>query len=166
MSNVSVAQLKCLVLKLANWLRSSRTQALKQVREKTPSPMKTEKTSCFLARQPRQDRERCYRPKKVTLSANRSASCGYREWFARATARTVNVEVRKIRTYVKREWYRKRLGRYSDREEARKILEQSRAERAEKKASASRQTKHAAARRRAAQDTRRADQKAGRQGAP
>ena len=73
-------------------------------------------------------------PKKVTLkrksvSELRVPGTGPR---ARATARTVNVEVRKSRTYVKREVVQEQAGaEYSDREEARKILEQSRAERAE-----------------------------------
>jgi translation initiation factor IF-2 len=73
-------------------------------------------------------------PKKVTLkrksvSELRVPGSGPR---ARATARTVNVEVRKSRTYVKREVVQEQSGaEYSDREEARKILEQSRAERAE-----------------------------------
>jgi len=73
-------------------------------------------------------------PKKVTLkrktvSELRVPGTGPR---ARATARTVNVEVRKRRTYVKREVVQEQIGvEYSDREEARKILEESRAERAE-----------------------------------
>ena len=73
-------------------------------------------------------------PKKVTLkrktvSELRVPGSGPR---ARATARTVNVEVRKRRTYVKREVVQEQIGvEYSDREEARKILEESRAERAE-----------------------------------
>jgi translation initiation factor IF-2 len=73
-------------------------------------------------------------PKKVTLkrksvSELRVPGTGPR---ARATARTVNVEVRKSRTYVKREVVQEQVGvEYSDREEARKILEESRAERAE-----------------------------------
>lgn len=73
-------------------------------------------------------------PKKVTLkrksvSELRVPGTGPR---ARATARTVNVEVRKRRTYVKREVVQEQAGvEYSDREEARKILEESRAERAE-----------------------------------
>ena len=73
-------------------------------------------------------------PRKVTLkrksvSELRVPGTGPK---ARATARTVNVEVRKRRTYVKREVVQEQVGvEYSDREEARKILEESRAERAE-----------------------------------
>ncbi len=73
-------------------------------------------------------------PKKVTLkrktvSELRVPGSGPR---ARATARTVNVEVRKRRTYVKREVVQDQIGvEYSDREEARKILEETRAGRAE-----------------------------------
>ncbi len=73
-------------------------------------------------------------PKKVTLkrksvSELRVPGTGPR---ARATARTVNVEVRKSRTYVKREVVQEQTGaEYSDREEARRILEESRAQRAE-----------------------------------
>jgi translation initiation factor IF-2 len=73
-------------------------------------------------------------PKKVTLkrktvSELRVPGSGPR---ARATARTVNVEVRKRRTYVKREVVQEKIGvEYSDREEARKILEETRAGRAE-----------------------------------
>ena len=73
-------------------------------------------------------------PKKVTLkrksvSELRVPGTGPR---ARATARTVNVEVRKRRTYVKREVVQEQIGvEYSDREEAKKILQESRAERAE-----------------------------------
>jgi len=73
-------------------------------------------------------------PKKVTLkrktvSELRVPGSGPR---ARATARTVNVEVRKRRTYVKREVVQEQIGvEYSDREEARKILEEARAGRAE-----------------------------------
>jgi translation initiation factor IF-2 len=73
-------------------------------------------------------------PKRVTLkrktvSELRVPGTGPR---ARATARTVNVEVRKRRTYVKREVVQEQIGvEYSDREEAKKKLEESRADRAE-----------------------------------
>ncbi len=73
-------------------------------------------------------------PRKVTLkrksvSELRVPGSGPR---ARATARTVNVEVRKRRTYVKREVVQEQTGvEYLDREEARKILEETRAGRAE-----------------------------------
>jgi translation initiation factor IF-2 len=67
--------------------------------------------------------------KRKTVSELKVPGTGPR---ARATARTVNVEVRKRRTYVKREVVQEQIGlEDADREEARKILEETRAERAQ-----------------------------------
>ncbi|MEJ8568481.1 translation initiation factor IF-2 [Elongatibacter sediminis] len=71
-------------------------------------------------------------PKKVTLKRKSVSELRVSGSGPRASTRTVNVEVRKRRTYVKREVAQEQLGvDYSDREEARKKLEESRAERAE-----------------------------------
>lgn len=71
-------------------------------------------------------------PKKVTLKRKMVSELRVTGSGPRSTARTVNVEVRKKRTYVKREIVQEQFdSEYSDREEAKKILEQSRAEREE-----------------------------------
>ncbi len=71
-------------------------------------------------------------PKSVTLKRKSVSELRVSGSGPRAVARTVNVEVRKKRTYVKREVAQEKMGtEYSDREEARKILEETRAARAE-----------------------------------
>jgi len=71
-------------------------------------------------------------PKKVTLKRKTLSELRVSGSGPRASTRTVNVEVRKKRTYVKREVVQEQMGvEYSDREEAKKILEESRAARAE-----------------------------------
>ncbi len=71
-------------------------------------------------------------PKKVTLKRKTVSELRVSGSGPRASTRTVNVEVRKKRTYVKREVVQEQMGvEYSDREEAKKILEESRAVRAE-----------------------------------
>ncbi len=71
-------------------------------------------------------------PKKVTLKRKTVSELRVSGSGPRASTRTVNVEVRKKRTYVKREVVQEQLGaEYSDREEAKKLLEESRAVRAE-----------------------------------
>jgi len=71
-------------------------------------------------------------PKKVTLKRKTVSELRVSGTGPRAATRTVNVEVRKKRTYVKREVVQEQMGvEYSDREEAKKILEESRAVRAD-----------------------------------
>jgi translation initiation factor IF-2 len=71
-------------------------------------------------------------PRKVTLKRKSVSELRVAGSGPRASTRTVNVEVRKRRTYVKREVVQEQMHvDLSDREEARKILEESRAERAE-----------------------------------
>ncbi|HET6564891.1 MAG TPA: translation initiation factor IF-2, partial [Xanthomonadales bacterium] len=71
-------------------------------------------------------------PKKVTLKRKTISELRVAGSGPRAATRTVNVEVRKKRTYVKREVVQEQMGvEYSDREEAKKLLEESRAVRAE-----------------------------------
>ncbi len=71
-------------------------------------------------------------PKKVTLKRKTVSELKVSGSGPRAATRMVNVEVRKKRTYVKREVVQEQMGvEYSDREEAKKILEESRASRAE-----------------------------------
>ena len=69
-------------------------------------------------------------PRKVTLKRKSVSELRVPGSGPRASARTVNVEVRKRRTYVKREVVQEQIGTEdADREEARKILEESRAQR-------------------------------------
>jgi len=69
-------------------------------------------------------------PRKVTLKRKTVSELRVSGSGPRATTRTVNVEVRKRRTYVKREVVEEQIGGDdSDREEARRILEESRAKR-------------------------------------
>jgi translation initiation factor IF-2 len=70
-------------------------------------------------------------PRKVTLRRKSVSELRVSGSGPRATTRTVNVEVRKRRTYVKREVVQEQMGTEDhDREQARKILEESRAQRA------------------------------------
>ncbi|MGD8345995.1 MAG: translation initiation factor IF-2 [Lysobacterales bacterium] len=75
-------------------------------------------------------------PRKVTLKRKSVSELRVSGSGPRAATRTVNVEVRKKRTYVKREVVQEQIGTDdSDREEARRILEESRMQReAEEKA--------------------------------
>lgn len=75
-------------------------------------------------------------PRQVTLKRKSVSELRVSGSGPRAATRTVNVEVRKRRTYVKREVVEESIGTDdADREEARKILEESRAQReAEEKA--------------------------------
>jgi translation initiation factor IF-2 len=75
-------------------------------------------------------------PRKVTLKRKTVSELRVAGSGPRASTRTVNVEVRKRRTYVKREVVQEQLGTDdADREEARRILEESRIQReAEEKA--------------------------------
>jgi len=69
-------------------------------------------------------------PRSVTLKRKSVSELRVPGSGPRASARTVNVEVRKRRTYVKREVVQEQIGTAdADREEARKILEESRAKR-------------------------------------
>mgnify|MGYP001828652979 CR=1 FL=1 len=69
-------------------------------------------------------------PRSVTLKRKSVSELRVPGSGPRASARTVNVEVRKRRTYVKREGVQEQIGTAdADREEARKILEESRAKR-------------------------------------
>ncbi len=69
-------------------------------------------------------------PRKVTLKRKSVSELRVPGSGPRAAARTVNVEVRKRRTYVKREVVAEQIGTEdADREEARRILEESRAKR-------------------------------------
>jgi translation initiation factor IF-2 len=69
-------------------------------------------------------------PRKVTLKRKSLSELRVPGSGPRASTRTVNVEVRKRRTYVKREVVEESIGTDdADREEARKILEESRAQR-------------------------------------
>ena len=70
-------------------------------------------------------------PRKVTLKRKSVSELRVAGSGPRASTRTVNVEVRKRRTYVKREVIAEQIGTDdADREEARKILEEARAIRA------------------------------------
>jgi translation initiation factor IF-2 len=69
-------------------------------------------------------------PRSVTLRRKSVSELRVPGSGPRASARTVNVEVRKRRTYVKREVVQEQIGTdEADRAEARKILEESRAKR-------------------------------------
>ena len=69
-------------------------------------------------------------PRRVTLKRKSVSELRVPGSGPRASTRTVNVEVRKRRTYVKREVVQEELGpEDSDREAARRILEESRAKR-------------------------------------
>jgi translation initiation factor IF-2 len=69
-------------------------------------------------------------PRRVTLKRKSVSELRVPGSGPRASSRTVNVEVRKRRTYVKREVVQEELGpEDSDREAARRILEESRAKR-------------------------------------
>jgi translation initiation factor IF-2 len=69
-------------------------------------------------------------PRKVTLKRKSLSELRVPGSGPRASARTVNVEVRKKRTYVKREVVQEEIGtEAAEREHARKILEESRAQR-------------------------------------
>jgi len=69
-------------------------------------------------------------PRRVTLKRKSVSELRVPGSGPRASARTVNVEVRKRRTYVKREVVQEELGtEASERERARKLLEESRAQR-------------------------------------
>jgi translation initiation factor IF-2 len=69
-------------------------------------------------------------PRKVTLKRKSVSELRVPGQGPRSTARTVNVEVRKRRTYVKREVVQEEMGtEASEREQARRILEESRAAR-------------------------------------
>ena len=69
-------------------------------------------------------------PRKVTLKRKTVSELRVAGSGPRASTRTVNVEVRKRRTYVKREVVQEQMGTAdADREEARRILEESRMER-------------------------------------
>ena len=70
-------------------------------------------------------------PRKVTLKRKSVSELRVPGSGPRASTRTVNVEVRKRRTYVKREVVAEQLGTEdAEREQARKLLEESRAKRA------------------------------------
>jgi len=69
-------------------------------------------------------------PRRVTLKRKSVSELRVSGSGPRATTRTVNVEVRKRRTYVKREVVEEQIGGDDrEREEARRILEESRAQR-------------------------------------
>ncbi len=69
-------------------------------------------------------------PRKVTLKRKSVSELRVPGSGPRASARTVNVEVRKRRTYVKREVVQEQIGTdVADREQARKVLEESLAKR-------------------------------------
>jgi translation initiation factor IF-2 len=70
-------------------------------------------------------------PRKVTLKRKSVSELRVSGSGPRAATRTVNVEVRKRRTYVKREVIQEQMGTPdAEREEARKLLEESRSKRA------------------------------------
>jgi translation initiation factor IF-2 len=69
-------------------------------------------------------------PSRVTLKRKTVSELRVHGSGPRASTRTVNVEVRKSRTYVKREAVRDQFSDEAEREEARKALEESRAKRA------------------------------------
>ena len=74
-------------------------------------------------------------PSRVTLKRKSVSELRVAGSGPRASTRTVNVEVRKKRTYVKRDAIQNQMGDEADREAARKALEESRAQReAEEKA--------------------------------
>jgi translation initiation factor IF-2 len=74
-------------------------------------------------------------PRKVTLKRKSVSELRVSGSGPRAATRTVNVEVRKRRTYVKREALQEQMGTPdAEREEARKLLEESRAKRAAEEA--------------------------------
>jgi len=69
-------------------------------------------------------------PRRVTLKRKSVSELRVPGSGPRASTRTVNVEVRKRRTYVKREVVQEEIGtETSDREHARRVLEESRAQR-------------------------------------
>jgi translation initiation factor IF-2 len=68
-------------------------------------------------------------PRKVTLRRKTVSELRVQGSGPRAATRTVNVEVRKRRTYVKREVVQEQMGDEVDREQARKALEESQAKR-------------------------------------
>lgn len=69
-------------------------------------------------------------PSKVTLKRKSVSELRVQGSGPRASTRTVNVEVRKRRTYVKRDAVQDQFSDEAEREEARKLLEESRAQRA------------------------------------
>ncbi len=70
-------------------------------------------------------------PRKVTLKRKTVSELRVSGQGPRASTRTVNVEVRKRRTYVKREVVQEQMGTDdADREQAKQLLEESRAKRA------------------------------------
>ena len=70
-------------------------------------------------------------PRKVTLKRKTVSELRVSGSGPRAATRTVNIEVRKRRTYVKREVIEEQMGAPdAEREEARMLLEESRAKRA------------------------------------
>ena len=69
-------------------------------------------------------------PRKVTLKRKSVSELRVQGSGPRASTRTVNVEVRKRRTYVKRDAVQETLTTEDEREKARRILEETRAERA------------------------------------
>ena len=69
-------------------------------------------------------------PSKVTLKRKSVSELRVQGSGPRAATRTVNVEVRKRRTYVKRDAVQDQFSDEAEREEARKLLEESRAQRA------------------------------------
>ena len=69
-------------------------------------------------------------PSKVTLKRKSVSELRVQGSGPRAATRTVNVEVRKRRTYVKRDAMQDQFSDEAEREEARKLLEESRAQRA------------------------------------
>jgi translation initiation factor IF-2 len=74
-------------------------------------------------------------PRKVTLKRKSVSELRVSGSGPRAATRTVNVEVRKRRTYVQREALQEQMGTPdAEREEARKLLEESRAKRAAEEA--------------------------------
>ncbi len=70
-------------------------------------------------------------PRQVTLKRRSHSELRIPGSGPRATTKTVNVEIRKKRTYVKREALQEHHAEDADREEARKALEASRAQREE-----------------------------------
>jgi translation initiation factor IF-2 len=68
-------------------------------------------------------------PRKVTLKRKSVSELRVQGSGPRAATRTVNVEVRKRRTYVKREAVQEQLVDEDDREQARRVLEESLAQR-------------------------------------
>jgi translation initiation factor IF-2 len=101
-------------------------------------------------------------PRKVTLRRKSVSELRVAGSGPRAATRTVNVEVRKRRTYVKREVVEEQIGGPdADREEARRILEESRAQR-EAQEQAQREQVEQARRRREEEEARVAAEQAAR----